>query len=310
MFFRVVTPSSHTVPNRWKAGDAPMCPLCHGAPSGRSWAGAIEFEGHRFWYLKCGSCGSLYCDPMPDDELLEVIYGTGYPALVSPEHSVEDPKHPERVLSVLAALPPGTFIDFGCGAGHLLCEAAALGWKTWGVELTPAVAAATAHATGQPVVPVSDVGSRSDLPGADVVHLGDVLEHLTDPDREFSAALSMLRPGGLVLAQGPLENNWTVFGALIRVAGRTRPTRVRHQPPTHVVQATARGQRLFFFRHGLAEQRFDISEVWWPAPSELRSCWRRPRLLILHLCRRLSLSLRPLTPRTWGDRYFYIGRKL
>jgi SAM-dependent methyltransferase len=246
---------------------------------------------------------------MPDEELLDVIYGTEYAALVSPDHPVEDPKQPERVLSVLEALPPGTFIDFGCGAGHLLSEAAALDWKTCGIELTPAVAAATARAIGQRVVSVSDVGSLPNLPGADVLHLGDVLEHLTEPDREFSAALSMLRPGGLVLAQGPLENNWTVFGALRRVAGRARPTRVRRQPPTHVVQATARGQRLFFSRHGLAEQRFDISEVWWPAPSELRSCWRRPRLLVLHLCRRLSLSLRRITPRTWGDRYFYIGRK-
>jgi hypothetical protein len=62
---------------------------------------------------------------MPDEELLDVIYGTEYAALVSPDHPVEDPKQPERVLSVLGALTPGLFIDFGCGTGRLLSEAAA-----------------------------------------------------------------------------------------------------------------------------------------------------------------------------------------
>ncbi len=82
----------------------------------------------------------------------------------------------------------GTFVDFGCGAGDLLREAAALGWRAHGVEFTPDVAAATSRATGYQVVPLSQV---SRLPGqADVVHLGDVIEHLTDPDREFSVALS------------------------------------------------------------------------------------------------------------------------
>jgi SAM-dependent methyltransferase len=244
---------------------------------------------------------------MPDEKLLGLMYGPGYAASVSGDYSVEDPKEPGQVLAILGNLAPGTFVDFGCGAGALLTEAAALGWRTYGVEFTPAVAAATSRATGQRVVPVSDV---SCLAGeADVVHLGDVIEHLTDPDREFSVALSVLRSGGLLLAQGPLENNWTVFAAFKRLVGFARHSRVRYQTPTHVVQATAAGQRRFFWRHGLVDQRFDITEVWWPAPSKLGSCQRRPRLIALYLCRRLSLSLRFLTPRTWGDRYFYVGRK-
>jgi SAM-dependent methyltransferase len=244
---------------------------------------------------------------MPDEEVLRLMYGPGYAGLVSGDYPVEDPKEPERVMAVLGTLPPGTFVDFGCGAGGLLREAAALGWKAYGVEFTADVAAATSQATGHQVVPISDVSS---VPGeAEVVHLGDVIEHITDPDRDFSVALSMLRSGGLLLAQGPLENNWTVFAAFRRLAGYARPTRVRHHAPTHVVQATADGQRRFFSRHGLIEQRFDLSEVWWPAPSELGSCQLRPRLIALYLCRRLSLSLRFLAPRTWGDRYFYIGRK-
>jgi SAM-dependent methyltransferase len=244
---------------------------------------------------------------MPDDELLGLIYGPGYAALVSDDHAVEDPKEPERVLGILRTLPPGTFVDFGCGAGRLLREAAALGWRAHGIEFTPAVAAATSQATGQPVVPLSQAGRLSGQ--ADVVHVGDVIEHLTYPDRDFAVALSALRSGGLLLAQGPLENNWTVFGALMRLTGYARQTRVRDQTPAHVMLATAAGQRTFFLRHGLIEQRFDLSEVWWPAPSNFGSCQGRPRLIALYLCRRLSLSLRFLTPRTWGDRYFYIGRK-
>jgi len=156
------------------------------------------------------------------------------------------------------------------------------------------------------VITIDDV--QDDDIQADLIHLGDVVEHLTEPDVTFRTALGMLRPGGVVVAQGPLENNRTVFGAIKQAVGRVRPHRVREGIPTHVILATEAGQRAFFQRHGLVTERFEVSEVWWPAPRTIAACKRRPRLLALHLTRRLSLVLGSILPGTWGDRYFYIGR--
>ena len=246
---------------------------------------------------------------MPDERVLSEIYGPGYADLVTPDHAVEDPKEPERLLEVLRSREPGVFIDFGCGAGRLLEAAANLGWDARGIEFADEVAEAVGARTGRPVRTLSSLRDVGTSPEADVVHLGDVIEHLTDLDDQFHIALSLLRPGGVLVAQGPLENNWTVFSMAKRVAGRARPNRLRRQPPTHVLQATAGGQRGFFARHGLEEKTFDIFEVWWPAPSAIADCRGRPRLIALHLIRRASLALGRITPKSWGDRYFYVGRK-
>lgn len=223
-----------------------------------------RFLDREFRYLTCSGCGSLYCHPMPDAEVLEAMYGPSYSELVSADHDVEDPKDPERVLDLARGLPPGRFVDFGCGSGALLQEVAAAGWDVVGVELHPDVARSVGARTGLRVMTIDD--ADDEVIEADVVNLGDVIEHLTEPDLTFRTALGMLRPGGVLLAQGPLENNRTVFRLLMRTLGRIRPDRVREGVPTHVILATEAGQRAFFGRHGLRPSATSPRPASGPAP--------------------------------------------
>ncbi len=97
-------------------------------------------------------------------------------------------------------------VDVGCGAGILLAEAAARGWRVAGVELSPELAAmararvpgaeiATGDATGPVVWP---------WPGeADIVIALDVLEHVTDPALLLARCRAALRTGGILLLQTP-----------------------------------------------------------------------------------------------------------
>jgi hypothetical protein len=79
-------------------------------------------------------------------------------------------------------------------------------------------------------------------------------------------------------------------------------------PPYHVLQATVRGQRVFFERVGLAEVAYAISEVAWPAPARLSmNDVQQPRKLALFLLRRLSQLSSTLNPTKWGNRYFFVG---
>ena len=91
----------------------------------------------------------------------------------------------------------GTFVDFGCGDGTLLLRARDLGWRPVGVELDETVAARAAARTGLPVTAdLASVGDES----VDALHLGDVLEHLTDLDRELPRLLRLLKRGGYLIA--------------------------------------------------------------------------------------------------------------
>ena len=105
---------------------------------------------------------------------------------------------------------------------------------------------------------------------ADILHLGDVLEHLTEMENQLPRILRLIKPGGLLLAQGPLEGNFNFFAACCGLSRRLRPWHRTEMAPYHVLMATSRGQRLLFQRFGLSELEYSLHEVAWPAPSKLR----------------------------------------
>ena len=260
-----------------------------------------------------GECRSLYCSPMPDEATLDRMYGDAYGNSFHHDASQQDPKEPRRVVDWLERLgqsSKGTFVDYGCGDGALLVEAARLGWAPIGMEFEPTVAASVAKRTGFYVVDRNGVAALTASRVADVLHLGDVIEHLTDPIRELGSVLSMLKPGGVLIAQGPLEANTTLFTAVLRWGRRLRRAQYADMAPYHVMLATARGQKRLFQRLGLIDVDFAMREVSWPAPHRLTSSdWMRPRSLGLFACRRVSQAVTALNSRRFGNRYFYVGRR-
>lgn len=227
------------------------------------------------------------------------MYGPEYGLNTSGATSV-DPKDPTAVIASLAGSKPGIFVDFGCGDGKLLMAARDAGWQCCGIELNPDTANQTCTRTKIPVYT-----ELSALPQglADALHLGDVIEHLTEVETQFPAILSLLKPGGCLIAQGPLENNANLFTAMVRLVHRTRGHAV-DSLPYHVLLATSSGQRIFFERFHLRPVRFTITEEHWPAPAEPFSS---PRAATLFFLRRVSQFLTRLVGRNWGNRYFYVG---
>jgi SAM-dependent methyltransferase len=246
---------------------------------------------------------------MPDDETVAQMYGLEYQAGFESDPAVDDPKEPDLRLKWLKKLCTGTFVDYGCGSGTLLTAAAALGWRAMGVEYDSQVAAQTERRTGLKVVTDPLSLMEHNQPPADALHLGDVIEHLTAVDAQMPAILRLLKPGGTLLAQGPLEGGPTLFTLGLRLIHTLDRDRQTQMAPYHVLLATVKGQRSFFHRFGFEELEYSIREVSWPAPSRLRPRdLRRPRSLALFALRRLSQASRGLQPHRWGNRYYYAGR--
>jgi SAM-dependent methyltransferase len=286
------------------------CPLCGRDTSGPSWLGSTSYRGRRFEYVQCHSCGTIYCDPMPDDETLAHMYGINYSEAFQGDSHVDDPKEPRRTLEWLGRVGGGTFIDYGCGEGALLVEAAKLGWRPYGVEFDPEVASRVEGRTGVKIF--SDPSALLDEAGgpADVLHLGDVIEHLTALDRQMPEILRLLKPGGILLAQGPLEGNPNLFLAMLRLSRSIRKRRRYQMAPYHVLLATAVGQKALFCRFGLVELEYSIHEASWPAPSRISAAdLGRPWVLGLFAARRLSQWVSKLLPDKVGNRYYYAGRR-
>ena len=285
----------------------PPCPLCAAIASQPGWLGSTRYLGQTYGYRECLICRSLFCEPMPDAAALAAMYGTTYlTAFESADGEHASIRDTERVLAWLRRLGAGRFLDFGCGGGDLLREAASAGWEAVGVEADPEVARHVSEQTGLRVV---SYRHASDLSPADVVHLGDVIEHLTDPSATLHRLLALLKPGGVLLAQGPLEANPCLLTLAVRASKLLRRTRMLDMPPYHVILATRHGQEAFFAGQGLESLEFVLSEVAWPAPARLSASeLSELRPLALYLVRVASRALSRMRPRLWGNRYFYAGR--
>ena len=233
------------------------------------------------------------------------MYGPGYGAESDP-YDVESPRDHAEVIAELNRRRPGRLLDFGCGDGELMeLVQKETGWSAVGVEFDPKVAARTAERTGSKVLTytqVLEVGEGS----FDALHAGDVIEHLTALPIQMRALLGRLRPGALILAEGPLEGGPSLFEVTVQASQALRNHTPVYQPPYHVIQATASGQRRFFALHGLEERSWRVYEVDWPAPSKLhRVDLAHPRVLALRALRVASRSVAKLSG--WGNRYRYVG---
>jgi SAM-dependent methyltransferase len=273
--------------------------------------GSTIFHNQEFKYVECQACGSLFCQTMPDRDVLAAMYGKSYLdtwyVSSTETDSREEVSDSARVSAWLHKLPTGLFVDYGCGRGELLGMAKSLGWKAVGIEFDPEVARSINRATGARVVTqLADLGTA---PSVDVLHLGDVLEHMTDINKQMPEILRWIRPGGVLLAQGPLENNATLFLQTLRLSHKVRVRGPARIPPYHVSLATLRGQRALFGRFGLREAEFRVSEVSWPAPHRLTpDDIKRPRQLALFTLRKFSQMVSLLHASRWGNRYFFAGR--
>ena len=280
-----------------------ICPLCESPAGQPSWLGETTFRGTRYSYRECAACGSLFTDPMPDGDALAAMYTEEYIGAGGAAAPRDPGKMYDEILEVLAAREPGHFVDYGCGAGRLLHEARGLGWRVTGVEFGED-AARPGRSAGLPIVTAEEVAS---VEPADVLHLGDVVEHLTAPGPQLRDIMRLVRPGGLLVAQGPLENERNLVHGAVRALRRIHPSASSH-PPYHVILATQRGQRRLFARVGLDERGWRMTEVAWPAPQSLgREHARAPRAIALFALRRLSCAMGRAIPGPWGNRYLYVG---
>jgi len=165
-------------------------------------------------------------------------------------------------------------LDFGCGNGSFIIAASNEGFECAGVEFEPSAIANAREKSGLPVTSL-EAALCSDR-RFEVVHLGDVLEHLPDPLGTIRTLHSLLVPDGLFFIEGPLENHRSLVFLVARGQKAIRRAMgdraVGATAPTHLFRVNARNQKSFFTdRLALDCVAFDIYETGWPYLATWRS---------------------------------------
>ncbi|MFN2386933.1 MAG: class I SAM-dependent methyltransferase [Thermoanaerobaculia bacterium] len=123
------------------------------------------------------------------------------------------------VGDLLRAGASGPLLDVGCSFGWLLRVASRAGFDAHGIDPSESAVAA-ARAAGLSVrgglFPHEDFGRRD----WGVITFMDVIEHLPELDATLAAAVSRLRPGGLLAVQVPVSTG-AVFAAARTVEAMT-----------------------------------------------------------------------------------------
>lgn len=130
-----------------------------------------------------------------------------------------DPYYDRVNLDLLSLIPPdaGSVLELGCGTGAL-CRAYKRinpGVEWHGIDSNPDVwVDAKDHMIEMDICDLNE-GVKRPANRFDVLVLGDILEHLTDPWQVLSDAATSVKPGGQVLASIPNVAHWTIILGLL-----------------------------------------------------------------------------------------------
>jgi SAM-dependent methyltransferase len=140
----------------------------------------------------------------------------------------------------------GRVLEVGAGDGGLVARMRDRGLDAWGVEPSPAAAAA-ARAKGVEVVPVGLEQAEVEPASQDAVVLWHSLEHLDDPAGALRRIATWLRPGGAIVVAVP-----NLGGLQARIGGDLW---FHQDVPRHRTHFTPRGANALLERTGFRVER-------------------------------------------------------
>jgi 2-polyprenyl-3-methyl-5-hydroxy-6-metoxy-1,4-benzoquinol methylase len=246
------------------------CPICGGSASTRNFPYKTLFNEVVFDYVRCRSCWSVFVDPVPDANTLAIMYSK---ATYHDVHYIdcESARYGSSARLLRGFLPAGSSVlDYGCGLGVFLKALKVEGFSVTGVEFDEEAAAYAAKSTDCRVFSTASFFSQENKATYDALYLGDVLAHLPEPGATLRELLALVRTGGLLFVEGPLETNPSLVFWAARLVGAVkrlvRPNFIGSSPPTHLLRVNAVQQLTFFTRveRGLARLHWGVHETGWP----------------------------------------------
>ena len=186
------------------------CPACDASRFRKA------FEKYEYSYVVCLECATMYVDPRPTPEILEMYYSTSenyafwnqhiFPASEGARREKIFRPRAERLRDICSrfGLRGGTLLEVGAGFGTFCEEAQRLGLfqRVLAVEPTPGLAE-TCRQRGLEVIqkPIEQV--QQEAGEVDVIASFEVIEHLFCPRDFVRHCAAVLRPGGILLLTCP-----------------------------------------------------------------------------------------------------------
>ena len=180
--------------------------------------GRIEAKFNEFEVIHCQLCDFKHVIPLPKSEELEKLYSEEYYSKEKSlyiERYVEDKEwwditYDQRFTLFESYLQQKgrSLLDVGSGPGLFLKKGQELGWIVKGIEPSTQAAEYSREVLKLDIEEnFLDANLAKNLGQFDVVNLGEVIEHLSDPTEMLKIVNSMLHNGGLISIIAPNDFN-------------------------------------------------------------------------------------------------------
>lgn len=215
--------------------------------------------------MQCSDCSFVFLDPRLSANDLRLLYSDEYFLHDGADfgaHSASDyetaaikgsVKFPEILGWISRFKPSGDFFEVGCGMGYFLEYARTQGYAVSGIEYAELGARTCREKFGLDVRRGSFEDLAPEPEQHDVIFMGDVLEHLTQPLEMLTKAHTMLKASGIVALEVPSTFNSLAGRCAVTGMRLLRTKKKMKLPPYHVNEFTPRTLRSIIGRAGFRE---------------------------------------------------------
>ena len=273
---------------------------------------AIHYDQKVFTFYYCKSCYGYSLFPKLSESQIANLYSFNYVENFKLENSEQELNSWNRFLRLDMFLANyrssvgSIFFDYGCGADPATFPIARRnGLVPLGMEFSADIREVVTTKTGVKMYSREEFIATEER--FDKIFLGDVIEHLINPALELLNVKSKLNPGGILIAQGPLQGARTLTHLIVRMFSVISPSKVSTYPPYHVSLAHRKSMQHLLKSLGFRDVKIECTEVDWPAPT-----WKEfvdsPSLrgLTLFLIKGIDKILSRIFV-SYGSRYFLVA---
>jgi SAM-dependent methyltransferase len=195
----------------------PICPVCKN-PDVALWSAARDYEylstNKNYQYYHCGSCKTIFIDPVPLQEL-KTIYPSNYYSFTSGKKNwafkVKEWLDKRLFRKILPQIKAETInvLDVGGGTGWLLDVVKKMDQRTGVTQVVDIDPQAREQAERNGHLYFE--GRIEDFQSQHQFHLVlmlNLIEHVSDPAKVLQSIEKILAPGGLILIKTPNTDAW------------------------------------------------------------------------------------------------------
>ena len=196
------------------------------------------FNGRIFRYKKCSSCNFVKIFPYPSKKDLEKLYDNKsyhkkFYSTIETNDYKDSVKYLNKFLNDKVKL-----LDFGSGNGHFIKEINE-NHKCYGVEYSlKTIKQLKKKFKKVTFLNNNQVNNKKYNNFFDVIHLGDVLEHIIAPDDLLLNLHKKIKKNGLLYIEGPIERNFSLVNFIVIAFGNikriVRPNYKNNFKPYHL----------------------------------------------------------------------------